>query len=351
MWTTVTVICNQMIYLSLWHSVSRFHYQKLRTPDQIYKCPLPHFKLSSLGKYNHISFKQLPVNQYLYLRVVFPRTSDQSNIQPHSPHKSKGGTEIDGSSVEIIENESLHSTLNTNPAENKQQRSQDSPSKKWAPKVNSKPPMAPTLEERRSCFSRGRCMTSIPLQYFHQSTIPRSYLSKLNYQPQMPPVGVVVPSYDAVLFNDTWQPGVPRYAYPESAHVRPYATLNIEARKYHQRMLGRTSERSETTSASTIASEEHLHGVKCSRPRSMSLSASETSRSTSPSSDSEPGVQTNKQVPSKTQNKASAKQTSERFEKQLSPSRTASPFDSGNDSVKSIPSTVAAAKKQSLTLV
>nr|CAB3253435.1 hemicentin-1 [Phallusia mammillata] len=293
------------------------------------------------------------------LQMFSFRTVEQSNNLRRSPIKTKGSSEMDGSSVEIIENESLHLTLNSNnttdkrdDSSHKQQRETNSPPKKSSTVyTNAKPPVAPvSAEQRRESFGRGRCMASIPLQYFHQSTIPRSYLSKLNYRQQAPPVGVVVPSYDAVLYNDTWQPGMPRCIYPDSAHVRPYATLDLEARKYHQRVLARTSGQSETTSASTIASEDYLHGVKSSRPRSMSLSASETSGSTSPTSESEPSA-VSSQTAFSQRSKPTIRHNTERLGKQLSPARASSPCDSGNDSVKSIPSTVAAAKKQSLTLV
>ncbi|XP_078483961.1 uncharacterized protein LOC100182255 isoform X2 [Ciona intestinalis] len=260
---------------------------------------------------------------------------------------------VDGSSIEIVENESLPSPQ-LNYKQIREERVECDKSAQYAKIHKRESQDLDTPSENLSQATREATIPSpvrlaklrretgrivhepanvIPMQYFHQATLPRT--ARLPPKVPMhypPPLGVMVTGYEPVLYDETWRPGIPHYVTCSASHIGPYASLKVNSRHCADRGSEETTIHSDT---STTTSDDYLHGVKRNLPRSMSLSASDSSSATT--SDSSHSASTpQSDNPSK---------TNLQCKKVMEPTS----FDSGNDSVKSTTGTTK--RHQSLTLV
>nr|XP_002126696.1 hemicentin-1 isoform X2 [Ciona intestinalis] len=260
---------------------------------------------------------------------------------------------VDGSSIEIVENESLPSPQ-LNYKQIREERAECEKSTQYAKIQKRESQDLDTPSENLSQATREATIPSpvrlaklrrdtgrivhepanvIPMQYFHQATLPRTARLPpkvpLHYPP---PLGVMVTGYEPVLYDETWRPGIPHYVTCSASHIGPYASLNVNSRHRADRGSEETTIHSDT---STTTSDDYLHGVKRNLPRSMSLSASDSSSATT--SDSSHSAST--------QQSDNPSKTNLQCKKVMEPTS----FDSGNDSVKSTTGTTK--RHQSLTLV
>jgi len=177
-----------------------------------------------------------------------------------------------------------------------------------------------------------------PVRFFQQATFPRSCAAAFPTQYRSP-LGVVRSGCDSALFGSSWYCPLPS-SYPCASHLHRVRN-DVEGRRSVSSVIAGNAD----STVSSVPSDEHCHKAQSFRSRSMSLSASEIS-STSQSSQSSPPVK-KKETSHVLQDHEQAQKTP------LSKPEIASPFDSGNDSAKSISSVVIAKgkKKQSSTLV
>ncbi|CAK8677935.1 unnamed protein product [Clavelina lepadiformis] len=271
------------------------------------------------------------------------RTSRDPNFTRSPSKQFQSSSEVDGSSIEIVENESLETTGDNSghtakgPKKNEQNVQSvplASPGKATSPAKNmtlsnyndvgrgSTLPCPARLASIRRDMARHMQEQAI-LQFATHTSLPHMPPGKPPIPPQAP-VGMVYTGYSGILYDDTYRPGIPNYVCAESVIPHCRAPPAIQ------------SMRKEAISASTVNSEDFLHGGRSTRPRSMSLSAS-------CSSDGSTSLESSRQ-----KNPASKEEEEGNMEDS---GRTISPFDSGNGSAKSVYASVTSKKQQSLTLV
>ena len=177
----------------------------------------------------------------------------------------------------------------------------------------------------------------IPHQYFHHedADIPDYDVPvPMHLRNRGPPIRVLGPGYDPVLYTEPWRSSSPQLDHSSSPHYST-STFGPRVTEYPTYPL------MEAPSLNSIQPVGNSNEGRV-RPRSMSLSESSTSSRQSSSFSSNVF-----EKPRGNQSENQPKKAS----KDRSPTRTMSPFDSGNDSGRSIQVFVPASKKPSLTLV
>ena len=176
----------------------------------------------------------------------------------------------------------------------------------------------------------------VPLEYFHHGSSSFPTYETTDLRRQVPAVRVMVsnPGFDPASYNESWKTSNTYLDHNLSPH---YTTST-----FGPPMLNHSNYPSMGVSyANSNPQTNNLSGTTL-RPRSMSLSGSSTCSRHSSSLSSNAYEKTDQGL-SKKQQKLDLKNTS--------PTRTLSPFDSGNDSGRSIQVFVPCSKKPSLTLV